>query len=422
MAYPVIILCMSLADNPTMSTLLSTITDPAQVEVGSSISGQIISLAKNQAILSIPNVGLGMVRGKELYNEEYLAKLKVGETVEAAVVEGDNEQGYVELSFRAIGRDKIWQEITAAYDNKDTVPAKIRDANRGGFLIKVHGIDGFLPASLLSPTHAIKSTGIEDKSLANKMKKFVGQTFNVKLINISPETDSVIASEKAVSDEIAQFKLQKYKVGDEVEGAIVGIVDFGLFVRFDDDLEGLVHISEISWKKVENPYKEHRIGEKVKAKIVDIDKENRINLSIKQTTSNPWIDFAKSVKPGDKFKGNVTKIATYGAIVVNSEDIQGLCHISQISEKTIESPAKIHEILRPGQSYDFTILSVDSDEKLYLTLLPFDVAEKIQVELVAKQTPKDEEPKSEKSETQAKPKTKAKKEESEAPKAEEESN
>jgi small subunit ribosomal protein S1 len=406
---------MSLADNPTMSTLLSTITDPAQVEVGSSISGQIISLAKNQAILSIPNVGLGMVRGKELYNEEYLAKLKVGETVEAAVVESDNEQGFVELSFRAIGRDKIWQEITAAFDNKDTVPAKIRDANRGGFLIKVHGIDGFLPASLLSPTHAIKSSGIEDKSLANKMKKFVGQTFNVKLINISPETDSVIASEKAVSDEIAQFKLQKYKVGDEVEGAIVGIVDFGLFVRFDDDLEGLVHISEISWKKVENPYKEHRIGEKVKAKIVDIDKENRINLSIKQTTSNPWIDFAKSVKPGDKFKGNVTKIATYGAIVVNNEDIQGLCHISQISEKAIESPAKIHEILRPGQSYDFTILSVDSDEKLYLTLLPFDIAEKIQVDLVAKQTPKEEEkteaPKAPKTSTKVKEPKEAKVEE-----------
>jgi small subunit ribosomal protein S1 len=376
---------MSNTDNPTMGTLLATIADPTNLKIGDKVSGEIISLAKNQAILSIPNTGLGMVRGKELYNEEYLAKLKVGETVEAVIVDLDNEQGYVELSFRAIGRDRIWQEISAAFEAKATVPAKIRDANRGGFLIKVHGIDGFLPASLLSPTHAIKSNAVEEKSMANKMKKYVGQTFNVKLVNISPETDSVIASEKAVSDEISQLKLQQYKIGDMIEGAIVGIVDFGLFVRFDEDLEGLVHISEISWKKVENPYKEYRVGEKIKAKIVDIDKENRINLSIKQTIQDPWVEFAKTVKPGSTFRGVVSKIATYGAIVVSDHDIQGLCHISQISDKNIESPAKIHEFIKPGQAYDFTVLSVDNDQKLYLTLLPFEQAQQIQADIVAKQ-------------------------------------
>jgi DNA-directed RNA polymerase subunit E'/Rpb7 len=186
------------------------------------------------------------------------------------VIDLDNEQGFVELSFRAIGRDKIWTEITAAFEAKTTVEAKIRDANRGGFLIRVNGIDGFLPASLLSPTHAIKANGVEDKSMTAKMKKYVGQIFNVKLVNINAETDSLIASEKAVSDEIAQFKLEKYKVGDSVEGSIIGIVDFGLFVRFDEDLEGLVHISEMSWKKVENPYKEYRVGEKS----VDFDYTN----------------------------------------------------------------------------------------------------------------------------------------------------
>jgi small subunit ribosomal protein S1 len=372
-----IVISMS-SNTPTMETLLSTIADPTEIKIGDKVNGTIITIAKNQVIMSIPNMGLGMIRGKELYNEEYLAKLKLGEEIEAVVVDLDNEQGYIELSFRAIGRDRIWAEITNAFETKQTVEAKIRDVNRGGFVIKVNGIDGFLPASLLSPTHSIKTVGVEDKGLANKMKKYVGQIFNVKLINISPETDSVIASEKAVSDEMSQLKLQKYKIGDSVEGAIVGIVDFGLFVRFDENLEGLVHISEISWKKVENPYKEFKIGDKVNAKIVDIDKENRINLSLKQLTSNPWTAFCKSVKPGDKFKGAVTKIATYGVIVVNDQDIQGLCHISQISETPVESPAKIHEILKPGQSYDFTILSIDHDEKLYLTLLPLDKAQSIQ--------------------------------------------
>ena len=138
------------------------------LKVGDKVSGEIIVLAKNQVILSIPNIGLGMVRGKELYNEEYLAKLKMSETIEAVVVDLDNEQGYIELSFRAIGRDKIWAEINAAFESKSTIPCKIRDANRGGFLIKVYGIDGFLPASLLSPSHAIKSTGVEEKSLTDR--------------------------------------------------------------------------------------------------------------------------------------------------------------------------------------------------------------------------------------------------------------
>jgi small subunit ribosomal protein S1 len=382
---------MSNIDNPTMGTLLNTISDPTQFKIGDKISGDIISLAKNQAIINIPNVGLGMVRGKELYNEEYLAKLKLEEVVEAVIVDLDNEQGYFELSFRAIGRDRVWQEITQAFENKETVSAKIRDANRGGFIIRVHGIDGFLPASLLSPTHAIKVNGVEDKSLSNKMKKYVGQTFNVKLVNINPENDSLIASEKAVSDEIAQFKLQKYKVGDSVEGSIVGIVDFGLFVRFDEDLEGLVHISEMSWKKVENPYKEYRVGDKVNAKIVDIDKDNRINLSIKQVTPNPWFEFSKTVKPGDDFTGVVSKIATYGAIVVNPDDIQGLCHISQISLSPIESPAKIHEFIKPGNTYTFKILSVEPDEKLYLTLIDFDKAQKIQQDILSKQAHRAEE-------------------------------
>ncbi len=369
-----------------MNTLLSTITDPTILKVGDKVSGEIIVLAKNQVILSIPNIGLGMVRGKELYNEEYLAKLKMSETIEAVVIELDNEQGYIELSFRAIGRDKIWAEINAAFESKSTVPCKIRDANRGGFLIKVYGIDGFLPASLLSPAHAIKSTGVEEKSLTNKMKKYVGQTFNVKLVNISPENDSVIASEKAVSDENSSAKLEKYKIGDVIEGSIVGVVDFGLFVRFDEELEGLVHISEISWKKVENPNKEHRVGEKVTAKIVDIDKDSRINLSIKQTTEDPWIKFVKGANIGDKFNGNVSKITPYGAIIVSDKNIQGLCHISQLSESNIESPTKINEIIKPGQSYDFTILSIDnSSQKLYLTLLTLEKAQVIQSQIETKQ-------------------------------------
>jgi len=375
---------------PTMADLLKRVSDQSEMKAADQVSGKVIFVAKNEVLLDLENTGLGVVRGRELYNEEYLSRLKLGEVVEAIVLDLDNELGMVELSFRAIGRDKVWAEIKEAYDSGNPVEGKIRDANRGGFLVKVHGIDGFLPASLLAPTHAIKQVGMEDKSLLNQMKKYVGQTFKVKIISINPEADTLIVSEKAFSDELAQVKLKKYKVGDIVEGAVVGAVDFGLFIRFDEDLEGLIHISEIAWKKVEDPRHDYKVGDKIKAKIVEIDKDNRINLSIKQLLQNPWIQFSKTAKPGDKFKGKVSKIVSYGAIVVNEDDIQGLCHITQISEQQIDGPSKIHEILKIGESRDFTVLGVDTEEKLYLTLLDYDTALKIQDSITQKQKEKTE--------------------------------
>jgi ribosomal protein S1 len=374
---------------PTMGDLLKHVSDDNQLKIGGQVSGKIIYIAKNEILLDIENIGLGVVRGRELYNEEYFSRLKIGETVEAVLIDLDNEKGMMELSFRAIGRDKIWAEIKESYENGSTIECKIRDANRGGFLVKVQGVDGFLPASLLAPAHAIKQVGLEEKSLVNQMKKYVGQTFNVKILSINPEADTLIVSEKAVSDEIAQAKLSKYKVGSIVEGSVVGAVDFGIFVRFDEQLEGLVHISEIAWKKVEDPRKEYKTGDKIKAKIVEIDKDNRINLSIKQILDNPWIEFAKNTKPGSKFTGKVAKVVTYGAIVVNDDDIQGLCHISQISEEPLDSPAKIHEVLKVGETREFTILSVSAEEKLYLTLLDFEKAKKIEEDLASKQEEKD---------------------------------
>jgi small subunit ribosomal protein S1 len=363
---------------PTMSDLMSKVGGEKTLNIGDIIKGKIIFIVKNQVLLEIENLGVGIVRGRELYNEEYLERLKLGEEVEAVIINLDNDLGVIELSFRAIGHDKIWKEINECFEEKNSVDCKIRDVNRGGFMVRVKGVDGFLPASLLSPTHAIKQVGIEDKSLLNQMKKYIGQNFKIKIININQDNETVIVSEKAVTDEIVQAKLSKYKVGDTVTGIVAGIVDFGLFVRFDEDLDGLVHISEIAWKKVDDPRKEYKTGDQVTVKIIEIDKENRINLSIKQTIINPWSEFAKKTKLGDTFIGKVTRIVSYGIIVVDENtDIQGLCHISQISTTPLESPAKIHEIVKLGDVREFKVLSLDAEEKLYLTLLDIEEAKKI---------------------------------------------
>lgn len=366
-----------LNNQPNMSDLLKHVGSTNDLNVGDKVSGTIIAIAKNELLLNIDNIGIGIVRGKELYNEEYLSRLKIGEEVEALVITLDNDKNMIECSFRAIGRDKIWKEITEAHVTKKTVEAKIKEANRGGFLVKIHGVDGFLPASQLSPTHAIKTVLGEEKSLLNQMKKYIGQIFNVKILSINPEVDSLVASEKAVSDEISSLKLSKYKIGDIVDATVVGVVDFGVFLRFDDELEGLVHISEIGWKKIEDIKKEIGVSAKVKARIIEIDKEGRINLSIKQTITNPWFEFVKTAKQGDIFEAKVVKIVSYGAIVISSKDIQGFVHISQLSEIPLESPSKIHEILKVGETKEFVIVDTRED-KLSLSILPLETAFKIQ--------------------------------------------
>ena len=368
---------------PNMDDLVMKVGTLNPIVIGETLSGKVIFMTKNQCFIEIENIGIGAIRGRELYNEEYLARLKIGEVVEAIVLSLDNEMGFLEMSFKAIGRDKIWAEIVQYHENGQIIDAKIKDVNRGGFLVGISGgIEGFLPASLLSATHSIKQISTEEKSLQNQMKKYLGQTFKVKITNLNPESDSVIVSEKAVSDELIQAKLNKHKPGNIVEAKVIGVVDFGLFVRFDDDIDGLVHISEIAWKKVENPSSEYKIGDLVKVKIIEIDNENRINLSIRQTTPNPWSIFIKSNKQGDKFTGKVSKITSYGVIVVDPKtDIQGLCHISQLSKEPLESPAKIYEIAKIGDILDFIILNLDGEEnaeKLYLSLLDLKDAQEIQ--------------------------------------------
>jgi small subunit ribosomal protein S1 len=383
----------TVAAQPTMEDLLKRVADDKKIVKGDKISGKIIHISKGEVQMDIETIGLGLVRGKELYNDEYISLLKLGETVEAVVVDLDNERGMLELSFRAIGKEKIWGEVVKMYETKSTIEAKIRDVNRGGFLVKVGGVYGFLPASLLSPTHAIKqNSSSESNNLVNQMKKLIGQSFHVKIISINVEQDTVVVSEKAVSDEIANVKLSQYKQGDIVSGEVVGVVDFGLFVRFDEGIDGLVHVSEISWKKIDKPGDEYKPGDQVKAKIIEIDSENRINLSIKQTLENPWSKFKKKAKVGDTFKGNIVKIVSFGVIVASTDDIQGLCHISQLSQDLIDSPSKIHDLVKIGEEKEFTILSV-VDDKLQLTLLPIKEAqareEDQRMQLVEKATNED---------------------------------
>lgn len=380
----------SLDAQPSMNDLLNYATATPgvfkDINVGEVVKGSVLSISKNEVLIDLPMLGLGVVRGMELYNDEYLSSIKPGAEIEALVINLENEKGMVELSFRAIGRDQIWNELQDIYEKKGSTEAKVVHANRGGLMVKVRGVIGFLPASLLSPSHSIKQTSLsESNTLLKQMQKYIGQSFSVKIDDLDRESDKLIVSEKAVSDEMVGQKLSKYKVGDVIEGRVSGIVDFGLFIRFDTELEGLIHISELAWKKVEDPRESFSLGQLVKAKIISIDGDGRVNLSIKQTQDNPWVNFSETTKVGTVIKARVSKITTYGAICVTENQIQGLCYIGQMSETPIDNPSKIHDILKVGQEYDFTVIEIHpSDYRLSLSLLPYDVAVKIDSEIKAK--------------------------------------
>jgi ribosomal protein S1 len=375
---------------PGMSDLITYASASPEVykdiKVGEVVKGTVLSISKNEVLVDLPMIGLGVVRGMELYNDEYLSSIKPGADVEALVLSLENEKGMVEMSFRAIGRDQIWNELQEIYTKKIVTEAKVVHCNRGGLMVKVRGVIGFLPASLLSPSHSIKQTSLsESNTLLKQMQKYVGSSFQVKIDDLDRESDKLIVSEKAVSDEMMGQKLSKYKVGDVIEGRVSGIVDFGLFIRFDTDLEGLIHISELAWKKVEDPRESFTLGQLVQAKIISIDGDGRVNLSIKQTQENPWVHFADSTKVGSSIKAKVSKITSYGAICVTENQIQGLCYIGQMSATPIDNPVKIHDILKVGQEYDFTVIEIHpSDYRLSLSLLPYDEAVKIDSEIKAK--------------------------------------
>jgi small subunit ribosomal protein S1 len=379
-----------LENQPGMKDLLeyaaSTPGIYTDIKVGDLVKGQVISVSKNEVVIDIPNLGLGAVRGMELYNDEYLNSIKSGDEVEGLVLELENEKGMVEMSFRAIGRDQVWNELEDIRKNKKTVDSKVVHVNRGGLMVKVKGVIGFLPASLLSPSHSVKQSNIsEANSMLKQMQKYIGQNFEVKIEDLDRDTDKLIVSERAVLEEAISAKLSKYRVGDIIEGRISGIVDFGLFIRFDSDLEGLIHISELAWKKVEDPRESFALGQLVKSKIISIDNDGRINLSIKQTIENPWNNFVEITKIGSSIEATVTKITSYGAICVTKEDIQGLCYVAQMSKDPIDPATKVSDLVEIGKKYTFTVIDINSkDCRLSLSMLNFEDARIKEEEIKAK--------------------------------------
>ncbi len=326
--------------------------------VGDILKGVVISSTKNEVHVDIPSIGTGVIRGKELFDDlGTYERLKVGDNITASVIEVDNEEGEIELSFRKAGREKAWTTLKKLMANKDTITIRIQEVNKGGLMAQFNGVMGFLPVSQLDVEHYPRVDKGDKNLIFEKLSEYSGKEFKVRIIDANQEEDKLIFSEKEARRADRQKAIENYKVGTVVEGQISGTVDFGAFIRFDN-LEGLIHISELAWQRIDDPADIVKVGEPVRAQIISID-DGRISLSIKRLKKDPWLEAVSKFNVGEVVDGEVTKITTYGAFVQLDRDIHGLVHISELSPKLVRDP---HEVVTIGQKAKFKILSIEPQE------------------------------------------------------------
>ena len=328
-------------------------------KVGDVVKCKIISIDKGEVHVDIEGLTVGVVRGRELFGEakEY-ANLKVDNEVEATVLELENENGEMELSFRIAGFARAWDNVRKWMADNMTIKAKVLSANKGGLMVQLEGLGGFVPVSQLNPEHYPRVMGGDKNRILEKLRELIGKEMEVKVIDVNEKEEKLIVSEKAVWEDTQKAVLESYKIGDVVEGEISALTSFGAFVKFGQDLEGLVHISEIAWQRIDHPKDILKVGDRIKAQIIQLDR-SKIYLSIKRLVDDPWKMVKDKYKVGDKVAGKILKIEPFGLMVALDKDIHGLAHISELTD---EAGGNIQDKFKIGQTTDFEIVSLEPPE------------------------------------------------------------
>jgi small subunit ribosomal protein S1 len=349
----------------TMSDLLGTGIEIKVLKQGDMVEGTLISVGKNEVYVDLEGYGVGVVRGRELYDDEAtLSALKPGDKIFVSVIEPENKDGITELSLRQAGQERVWQTLKEKMESKEVIRAKILEANKGGLMVEINNVMGFLPVSQLSLEHYPRVEDGDKNRILGVLQSYVNQLFDVQIITADSAEEKLIVSEKAVFEKEMENRLGQLKIGLVVEGTITGVVDFGAFVKFGE-MEGLVHISELAWQRIENPKDIVKVGQKVTAKIISIDK-GRVSLSIKQLQEDPWLEAVKKYQIGQTVTGKVAKVMPFGVFVELDKDIQGLCHIMELSHEAVKNP---EDILKSGQEKEFKIISIEpAEHRLGLSL------------------------------------------------------
>ncbi len=342
--------------SPIMSAIMKKSATPEAL--GAIVEGPVINIDKSSLYIDLAPFGVGIIYGREFINtRDVIKKINIGDIVAAKIIELENEEGYIELSLKEARQAIIWEEAEQTIKNKTILELLVKDANKGGLILEWQGIAGFLPASQLKTEHYPRVKDGDKDKILDELKKLIDTRLSVAVIAANPQEGKLIFSEKNSEQKEKLDIIEKYNIGDKLEGEVTGVVDFGVFVKIEEGLEGLVHISEIDWGLVEDPRTLYKVNDKISVKVIEI-KNGKISLSIKALKKNPWTKAAEKYKKGEIVKGVIIKFNQYGALVSIEEGVAGLVHISEFGTEE-----KLKEALELGKTYTFQITFFEPKEQ-----------------------------------------------------------
>jgi ribosomal protein S1 len=350
------------AQTGPMAELLKTAGKPPAID--DVVEGPIVAIGRAKIYVDLPPYGTGVIYGREyLSARETLKNVNIGDLITAKVIGLESTEGYIELSLREARAALMWNEAEQALQKKTIFDLPIADANKGGLIIHWNGIQGFLPASQLSAAHYPRVPDGDKDKIFVELKKMIGTKLEVMVITASPKEQKLIFSEKGAGQNERSSLVEKYHNGDVLDGVVTGATEFGVFVKLEEGLEGLVHISEMDWALVENPKSRYKVGESVKVKVIEI-KDDKISLSIKALADDPWKAAAAKYKKDQRVEAVVIKYNKHGALASIEEGVAGLVHISEFG-----SEDELRAKLELGKVYPFTITFFEPKDRR-MTLKP----------------------------------------------------
>jgi len=327
-------------------------------EEGDVVNGKVVRIDRDEVLLDIGYKSEGVIPANELSIRKSVdtsEEVELGEQIDALVVTKEDAEGRLILSKKRARFEKAWRKIEAAAESGQPVEGGVIEVVKGGLIIDL-GIRGFLPASLV------------DIRRVHNLEEFTGQTLECKVIELNRSRNNVVLSRRAVLEEerkeVRDQILDRLQPGEVVEGKISNIVDFGAFVDLEG-IDGLIHISELSWSHVNHPSEVVAIGDTVKIKVLDIDRDRqRISLGLKQTQEDPWQRVVSTYRSGDVLEGTVTKVVSFGAFVEILDGVEGLVHISELADHHVENPAENPaEVVELGANLNVKILEIDEERR-----------------------------------------------------------
>ena len=350
-------------NNQSMESLLANENLSVDMpQAGEIRTGMIASIASSQILVSIGAKSEGVISGRELdqLSEEERKTLVVGAEIPVYVINPEDENGNVVLSFRRAQEQISWENVEKMLEGDSVYDSKIVGFNKGGLIVMVGGLRGFLPSSQINAIRRSQSTGDTPEQ---RWQKMVGEPITVRIIEVDRERRRLILSERSVSSEsrqsIKERVIDELEVGKVYTGRVTSLSDFGAFVNVNG-ADGLVHLSELSWDRVQHPRELLEVGQEVKVKVINIDKEKkRIGLSMRALADDPWASRVEKFSVGQLVEGTITRLTKFGAFARLEGDIEGLIHISEMADHRIDHPK---EVLKEGDVCTLRIVRIDADQ------------------------------------------------------------